>query len=117
MLLFARGLLWVIHDRADIFEIDLPALQRRCTGQVGLRGTGGTMRNALLALEDLIDGAGRGRQSQMTFPEGDLPGEVVKNRFGARGAPEPFWRFVTQREDEGFDARVNAGGRMLGARD
>lgn len=116
MLLFARWLLGVIHDRADIFEIDLPAWQRRCTGQVGLRGTGGTMSNALVALEDLRAGACRGRQEHLTLPEGDLSGEGVQNRFGARGAPEPFWRFVTHREDEGFDARVNACG-CLRARD
>ena len=82
MLLFARWLLGVIHDRADIFEIDLPALQRRCTGQVGLRGTGGTMSNALVALEDLRDGACRGRQEHLTLPEGDLPGREYRIALG-----------------------------------
>jgi hypothetical protein len=71
------------------------------------------MHNALIALQDLIDGARRGGQAQTAFPERDPPGQVIENRFGAWRAAESFWRFISNGEDEGFDAWVDAFGWVL----
>jgi hypothetical protein len=103
---------WSRLNRTDIFQVNLPTAQRLVPLH-GLSLNRSALGNALVLLEDGINGATGTGQGKRSGPQIRTAGQVIQNGFGPGRVLQAFGRVITDLQDALDDEWVGAGRRVF----